>query len=210
MGSAEMLELDSLGFEIGAHECIPPQPSPMGPQELAVEVESCKKRLEDDLGKEVSMFAYPRGRHNKRVIAALRLAGYTGARTTAMLACDLTFDPYRMPTSLHVFPHTRIDYVRNLVRVWDSRRAWMCATHLRRADNWVELARNLLDSVLRTGGMWHLYGHSWEIEELGLWNGVKEVLDYVGIVPEFTTFRTAGRPDENESGRFGRMSHPAN
>jgi hypothetical protein len=129
------------------------------------------------------MFAYPRGRHNSKVIAALVQAGFTGARTTAMLARELKFDPYRMPTSVHVFPHTRVDYFRNLARVWELQRAWAYATHFHCADNWVQLAKILFDSILQTGGLWHLYGHSWEIEELGLWDGLKEVLAYVSHRP---------------------------
>ena len=111
------------------------------PQQLIVEVESSKKRLEDDLGKTVSMFAYPRGRHNRKVIASLQQAGYAGARTTAMLARELKFDPFRMPTSVHVFPHSRLEYFRNLARVWDFGRAWAYATYFRDAKNWVELAK---------------------------------------------------------------------
>jgi peptidoglycan/xylan/chitin deacetylase (PgdA/CDA1 family) len=186
MSLAEMLELNSQGFEIGAHGVSHPNLPECDEQQLIVEVESCKKRLEDDLGNGVSMFAYPRGRHNKKVIAAVKKAGYAGARTTAMLGSQLIFDPFRMPTSVHVYPHTRLEYVRNLARAWELGRAWMCATHLRCASNWVELAKLLFDSVLRSGGIWHLYGHSWEIEELRLWGGLQEVLDYVAKRPGVT------------------------
>jgi peptidoglycan/xylan/chitin deacetylase (PgdA/CDA1 family) len=179
MTSAEMLELDSLGFEVGAHGVSSPNLPACDPQQLLVEVEGGKKRLEDDLGKRVSMFAYPRGRHNGKVIAALKQAGFAGARTTAMLARARAFDPFRMPTTVHAFPHTRFAYFRNLRRAWTVSRAWTYATHLRSADNWVELAKILFDSVVQDGGLWHLYGHSWEIEELRLWDGLKEVLDYV-------------------------------
>ena len=183
MSLAELLELDSQGFEIGAHGVSHPNLPACGDDELVVEVEGSKQRLEDDLGKKISMFAYPRGRHNGKVITSLIQAGYTGARTTAMLARGLDFDPYRMPTSVHVFPHTRFEYLRNLARVWDVRRTWAYATHFRCAENWVDLAKILFDSVLRNGGLWHLYGHSWEIEELGLWGELKEVLDYVCCRP---------------------------
>ena len=179
MNAAEMLELDGQGFEIGAHGVSHPNLPECSPQQLIVEVEGSKKRLEDDLGKTVSMFAYPRGRHNRKVIASLQHAGYAGARTTAMLARELKFDPFRMPTSVHVFPHSRLEYFRNLARVWDFRRAWAYATHFRDAKNWVELAKILFDSIQCSGGIWHLYGHSWEIEELRLWDGLTEVLDYV-------------------------------
>ena len=184
MNLCQMLALSSQRFEIGAHSVTHANLSHCNDLQLMVEVESCKKRLEDDLGKEVSMFAYPGGRHNHRVIASLKQAGYSGARTTAMMGRHLSFDPFRMPTSLHVFPHTRFEYFRNLARAWDLRRAWVYATHLRCARDWVELAKLLFDSVLRDGGIWHLYGHSWEIEEMGLWNKLQDVLDYVAQRPD--------------------------
>ena len=45
--------------------------------------------------------------------------------------------------------------------------------------NWVELGKRLFDSVLQNGGIWHLWGHSWEIDEMGLWEDLEEILDYV-------------------------------
>ena len=183
MGREEMRLLDRQGFEIGAHGVSHPNLAQCEPQRLASEVEVSKKRLEDDLGKEVVMFAYPRGRYNNHVIAAVKQAGFAGARTTAMLACELTFDPFRMPTSLHAFPHLRRDYMRNLARVLGWRRTWVYVTHLRCASNWTILAKFLFDSVLRDGGIWHIYGHSWEIEESNLWADLREVLDYISNRP---------------------------
>lgn len=183
MDHADVLSLDSQGFEIGAHGVSHPNLPRCGKEQLAVEVESCKKRLEDDLGKEVPMFAYPRGRHSSHVITSVKQAGFRGARTTAMLARDLTFDAFRMPTSVHVFPHSKVDYFRNLARARDCGRAWDYLTRLRRASNWVELAMLLFDTVLSKGGVWHLYGHSWEIKELRLWGGLKVMLDHVANRP---------------------------
>lgn len=186
MSIREILELESQGFEIGSHGVSHPNLSQCDKKQLLVEVEGSKKQLEDDVGKSISMFAYPRGRHNGAVIAAVKQAGYEGARTTAMLGRTLTFDPFRMPTSVQVYPHTRDDYFRNLARGWDFRRGWVYATHFGCAKNWVQLAKVLFESVRRSGGLWHLYGHSWEIDELGLWDDLKEVLDYVAYRPEVT------------------------
>jgi peptidoglycan/xylan/chitin deacetylase (PgdA/CDA1 family) len=183
-GLAEMLEVDSRGFEVGAHGVSHPHLTQCDKQQLTLEVDTCKKRLEDDLGKSISMFAYPGGQHNRQVIATLKQAGYVGARTTALLGRGLRFDPFRMPTSAHVFPHTRFDYLRNLAGAADLNRAWVYATEFRHAINWVGLAKSLFDSVLRDGGLWHLWGRSWEIEELRLWAGLREVLDYVAKRPE--------------------------
>ncbi len=180
---ADLHMLDGQRFEIGAFGVAHQDLCACDPKQLTLEVERCKARLEDDLGKQVYMFAYPRGRTNRRVIASLKSAGYKGARTTALLARGFSFDPFRIPISAHVFPYSRAEYVRTLGRTLDIRRAWVYAARYRRAANWVEFAKVIFDSVLRKGGIWHLYGRSQEIEELRLWDGLREVLDYVANRP---------------------------
>ncbi len=183
MDRADMLSLDAQGFEIGAHGVSHKNLARCSSRQLLIEVEGCKKRLEDEMGKEIRMFAYPGGRYNRRVIASLKRAGFTGARTTEMLARDVNFAPFSMPTSVHVYPHSRVDYIRNLLRARDLGRGRDYLTRFWGAENWVSLAKMYFDSVLNSGGLWHLYGHSWEIEELQLWDGLKEVLDYVSNRP---------------------------
>ena len=129
------------------------------------------------------MFAYPNGRHNSNVIASVRGAGFVGARTTAMLARELIFDPFRTPTSVQAFPHSRLDYLKNFLTSGDFRRNWNHLTRLPRACHWVHLAMHLFDSVASSGGVWHLYGHSWEINDFKLWEELRVVLDYVSNRP---------------------------
>lgn len=179
MNQAELRAVAAQGFEIGAHGVSHPNLTDCEPRELAQEVESSKKFLEDCLGAEVRAFAYPRGRYNASVISSLKRAGYVGARTTRMLAHQLTFDPFRMPTSAQVFPHSQLDYLRNIARSFYLEGSWEHSTLLRLRRTWTDLAKGLFDAVMQTGGIWHLYGHSWEIEAQGLWNSLKTVLDYV-------------------------------
>ncbi len=179
LGRGELRSLDSKGFEIGAHgfsHLILPQCR----KEVVVrEVEASKQYLEDILGSQVRMFAYPRGRYSSMAIRSVKHAGYAGARTTEMLAQGLYYDPYKMPTTIHVFPHSKMDYIRNMARAVDVGRAWRYVTQLWQVEDWVGLARILFDSILEDGGIFHLYGHSWEINELSLWDDLKEILDYV-------------------------------
>lgn len=179
IGRSDLRTLAGMGFEIGAHglsHLVLPQCTK---KVLTREVETCKQRLEDMLGSEVRMFAYPRGRYSSMAIRAVKQAGYAGARTTQMLAQGLSFDPYRMPTTVHVFPHSKSDYVRNTARAANFGAGWKYLTQLRQVDRWVELAKILFDSISQEGGIFHLYGHSWEIGELDLWDELREVLDYV-------------------------------
>jgi peptidoglycan/xylan/chitin deacetylase (PgdA/CDA1 family) len=179
LGKNDLRSLSDQGFEIGGHgfsHRILPQCSK---RVVIQEVEVCKHSLEDILGGEVRMFAYPRGRHSSVAVRSVKQAGYVGARTTEMFSLGLHFDPYRMPTTMHVFPHTKSEYMRNMARAVDVGRAWRYLTQLWQVESWVELAKILFDSILMGSGVFHLYGHSWEIEKLGLWDDLEEVLNYV-------------------------------
>jgi peptidoglycan/xylan/chitin deacetylase (PgdA/CDA1 family) len=167
------------GFEIGAHGVSHQYLPQLSETVLAQDVRTCKEILENAVGKKVDMFCYPRGRYNRRVIRALKEAGYQGGRTVRMLATKLDFPPFEMPTSLQVYPHSTAEYLKNLVRVRDLPGLYDYVVELRRARGWLQLGKRLFDLVLLQGGIWHLYGHSWEIEELGLWKDLGAMLDYV-------------------------------
>jgi peptidoglycan/xylan/chitin deacetylase (PgdA/CDA1 family) len=136
-------------------------------------------RLEDALCAPVQMFCYPKGRFNRCVIRHVKQAGYKGARTTRMVRQGLDFDPFQMPTSLLAHPNIRMLYAKNLAKSWNIRGLFDYVTQFMSLDSWTAIGKILFDRVLREGGVWHLYGHSWEIEKNGLWDELKEILDYV-------------------------------
>jgi peptidoglycan/xylan/chitin deacetylase (PgdA/CDA1 family) len=176
---AELRELSSEGFEIGAHGYSHKQLWKLAAKELAEEINPCKPTLENILGTEVRMFCYPRGRYDSNVMRALRQAGYSGARTVRMLATSPDFDPFEMPTTVQAVTHRSFSYVKNVARARKMEGLQGFFSHMTSLNNWIELGKKLFDSVLQDGGIWHLYGHSWEIEKLGLWNQLEEMLDYV-------------------------------
>jgi peptidoglycan/xylan/chitin deacetylase (PgdA/CDA1 family) len=177
--AADLSSLALEGFEIGAHGFAHEDLTSLSSEEVARVVALCKQTLEGILGTEVSMFCYPRGRFNRNVAHRLRLAGYSGARTVRMLATGFDFQPFEMPTSLQVYPHSRTTYVRNTARAGRVARLYDYLTQLSQGDGWVELGKKLFDRVVREGGVWHLFGHSWEIDQLGLWGDLGKMLDYV-------------------------------
>ena len=171
--------LVSQGFEVGAHTMTHAILSDLHGQRLRVEVSECKQVLEQVLGQEVQMFCYPRGRYNQEVLEMVRRAGYRGARTTRMLCQQISFGAFEMPATLQVYPHDSLAYYKNLGKRRDLPGLYRYVFELSRLRNWVELGKKLFDQALQEGGFWHLYGHSWEIEELGLWEQLQEMVDYV-------------------------------
>ncbi len=183
-------------FEIGAHTGSHVNLTKLRPDELWSEVREAKMELEALLGHRVTAFCYPGGKFSRRARAAVARAGFTAARTTMALRWDWGIDPLLLPTSLQVYPHTRLTHARHAVKEGN----WQGGANFVRLGagrDWVGLALRLLELAVTTGGWWHLWGHSWEIEELGAWRQLDDVLaeagscgarkvtntEFVGLIP---------------------------
>lgn len=171
------------GFEIGAHTMSHRMLPQLSEAELLAEVRGSKEELENRFGQPIRTFCYPRGRYDAKVIECVRRCGFQGARTTRMLATSPNFERFEMPTSLQAYPHRPIHYLKNL----GKRRDWLGLGRYARnyfsCHNWVTAGKKLFDEVLHKGGIWHLYGHSWELDELRLWDQLQELFDYVAKRP---------------------------
>jgi|SRR5271163_1218960 len=177
---SQLRGLTSEGFEIGAHGLSHKPLWRLPPSELAQEVGPCKPIIEDIIGREVRMFCYPCGRYDASVVRALQDAGYWGARTVRLLATRPAFDSFEMPTTLQIYPHPSFTYLKNVATARRLESFQACVVQMLRIGSWLELGKSLFDAVLKNGGIWHLYGHSWEVERLDLWDDLCELLDYVG------------------------------
>ena len=177
--NADMRSMSAAGLEIGAHGIDHEIMSELSADETLQVATKCKSVLEDRLGTDVSMFCYPRGRYNGQTIRCLQKAGYRGARTTRMVSTRPGFKAFEMPTSSQAYPHTPVRYLRNMARGRNLSAIYDYFINLRSESDWVQLGKKLFDRVLQQGGIWHIYGHSWEIDELGLWNGLRHLFDYV-------------------------------
>lgn len=177
--SRDLRELTEQGFEVGGHSVSHQSLPGLTPDQLCHEVGTCKQNLEQVIGQRVIMFCYPNGHYNRQVIQALQNSGYAGARTVRMLSTNANFRPFEMPTSMQAYPHSSATYVRNLAKARNAPGLLNYMKAFRRNESWVELGKRLFRQVLEQGGIWHLYGHSWEIEELNLWSDLREMLEYI-------------------------------
>jgi peptidoglycan/xylan/chitin deacetylase (PgdA/CDA1 family) len=176
---SDLRSLSGNGFEIGAHTISHRILTELGAADLENEIRDCKPVLEQILGREVVMFCYPRGRFNAQVVREVQNAGYGGARTTRMLCSDSVFSPFHMPTTVQAYPHKRSNYLRNLARLGGVSAIAQSMGDVIWFEDWIHLGRKIFDDVFRDGGIWHLYGHPWELEKLNLWGQLNEMLDYV-------------------------------
>jgi hypothetical protein len=164
-------------MEVGAHTVshvdLTTATDPLG------ELVNGKRYLEDVLGEEITAFAYPLGRFDSRVSRLAQKAGYRLARTTVAFSTQRTFNPYQMPISFQFVPQTRAIHTRHALRernlkgllTWSAR--WRCETALDR------LAQLAIEDARHLAGIFHIWGHSQEIDSYRLWAELKALLQKI-------------------------------
>lgn len=82
------------GVEIGAHSVTHPRLDELGSTEIELELTQSRRELEGVIGAPVTTFAYPHGNYDKRVLAAVRGAGYAAAAAVKNALSHPGDDPY--------------------------------------------------------------------------------------------------------------------
>jgi peptidoglycan/xylan/chitin deacetylase (PgdA/CDA1 family) len=168
MGAAQTAEL-SRQFEIGGHTQSHVDLTALAPQLAAEQIRSNKARLEDLLGREVGGFAYVRGRHNRVVRDLVDKAGFRYARTVKNLMSSPGRDRLQVPTTTKFFAHSTSTYIRNYLSGGPNlQRGRMLPAVLAQGDLALRVSR-AAEACAAFGGFFHLWGHSWELDEHGLW-----------------------------------------
>lgn len=164
-------EIAQLGrqFEIGGHTRDHVTLTDLAPHLAADQILANKRWLEDLLSQEVCGFAYVRGQHNGYVRNLVDKAGYRYARTGKTLMSAPGSDRLRIPTTIQFFTHPSSVRIRNFVR-WGPtlQRAAVLAALLSGGRLSTRCSR-AAEACLRLGGYFHLWGHSWELDEHDLW-----------------------------------------
>jgi peptidoglycan/xylan/chitin deacetylase (PgdA/CDA1 family) len=174
----QLLDLCSMGMEIGSHGLT--HSVLTRSDNVRAEMVESKDKLEQMLGRLVTSFCYPFGKFNYRIALIARESGYRLARTTQSFSIDRIPACFRMPVTLQFAPQSRIMHLRHAVRglnthgivTWGAR--WHFEKDLRR------LSRRAFDDACRSNGTFHVWGHSWEIDEFGLWSTLADFCREIG------------------------------
>ena len=92
----EVAKLDAVGVEIGAHTHLHPQLDTLHPSGAAWELTHSKDILEQALGHEIPLTAYPHGYSSRPVRDLARALGYRAAFAVRDALSPDTDDPYRI------------------------------------------------------------------------------------------------------------------
>lgn len=145
--------------EIGAHTMSHPHLITVDVSEASKEIIASKAYLEKLVGKEVKTFCYPYGEFNAHIKNLVKEAGFFGARIVEDKVINFPKDFFEFGTTLQVYPLSFWPKIRFL--------------------KWSRAAKNLFERALKKGDVYHLWGHSWEIEKYGLWLELEDVLKYI-------------------------------
>lgn len=174
--------------EIGAHSMTHPRLSNVPLEQAKKEIMESKHWIETCTGKACTMFCYPKGDFNDNIAKAVKEAGYKGARTVEQLDFTIGTDPYRMPTTLHIYP---FPWRRKFTRWWHFfdpavrlRMQWKqlreIGVPLTAMRSWSNLAIWLFgDAITKKKPIFHLWGHSEEVERYGMWKDLEKFLAHV-------------------------------
>jgi hypothetical protein len=193
MPAADVREI-ARGFEIGAHTLSHGVLTNAGDGEAWREISASRRWVEDVTGRPCIMFSPPSGRFARCHIAMARGAGYLGLRTAELTSLDfprLVSGLLIQPTSVQAYPHTVWACARNAIRRRAPSNLLRFVVHGRSGD-WVTLASSLLGDAARRGGVFHLWGHSWEIEQASQWQRLSDVLRLLGDQVRSLTALTNG------------------
>ncbi|HXE52742.1 MAG TPA: polysaccharide deacetylase family protein [Tepidisphaeraceae bacterium] len=186
LSESQIREL-SESFEIGAHTLDHVYLTEVDDARAAGQIRDSKSWLQDVTGRPCTMFCPPAGKYTTAHLKMIRDAGFTGIRTVELLSLDLPRQSDGLlitPTTIQVHPHGRSAYIRNAVK----RRAWSNLFRFAAcgfAPTWHQIAQAVLKR-LSSGSVFHLWGHSWELEHTAQWTRLEDILKLISDrAPDF-------------------------
>lgn len=161
--SEQEIQILSENFEIGGHTLHHPNLARV-PLDVAVDdIKAGKDILESMVRKKLQSFAYPYGVYTEQVQKAVLDSGFKVARTTKRFSITSSREYNALPTTVHVYTH--VSDVLQLPKY--------------RTLQWQKLARYFFDQVMEKGGVFHLWGHSWEVDKCNQWKNLEAVFEYI-------------------------------
>ena len=165
----------SQNFEIGGHTSSHKDLTTLNHHDAVNEVSIGKKEIEQIIGAEIKGFCYPKGKVNEFIKQIVGLSGFQFARTTELFG-SVIGDKLRLPTTVHAYNHNPVIYAMHGVK----RKLFFNLLKNRKLSlKWDELALVSLDYCLKNNEVFHLWGHSWEIDKNNDWDRLEYVLSAI-------------------------------
>jgi len=190
MSPAEIRSLASQ-FEIGGHTLTHCDLNRLSLTASQSEITGCRSEIEQITGRPCRSFCFPMGRFRRVHLAQVRRAGFSIARTveTMSLGWPRSVDGLLLlPTSVQAYATSWAARLRNGVKRLRADNL-LRAVLFHRSD-WEATAELLLEQIEHQGGVFHLWGHSWEIEESQDWDRLELLMSKLGQMRDRANYAT--------------------
>ena len=162
----------SRDFEIGCHTMTHQWLTKIREDQAYREILDSKLFLESIIKKEIKSFCYPYGNYNDKIINLVKKEGFIVGRTSKRHSFNYPQDPLILETTLHTYNH-----ILDLFRILKFSKFSLLEFY--KNLDWENLAKRMFDYILERGGVYHLWGHSKEIDARNQWSKLENVLIYV-------------------------------
>lgn len=200
LSSGQIRELSAV-VEIGGHTLNHQVLTRIQNNTAQQEIFGCKSWLEDITGNPVTSFCPPTGRFNKYHIEQQRAAGFKLMRTVEMLSYSLSShkqigDFVVMPTTVQSYDHQKIAYLRNSFKRFRFNHYFLLEKLFE--PDWEVMSEAFLaylekfSALNRQPVVFHLWGHSWEIEKYALWNRLERFFSRISQLDNIVTCDNKG------------------
>lgn len=169
LGKNDLKTLDKV-HEIGAHTLNHTVLTKIPLAEADKEIRGSKTYLEDLLGHRLTMFAYPKGCYNQYLKKLVADCGFIAARA-------VIYQGFALPRDLFAWGVTAL--TSNMSPLFNLRTCLNSRISVKSLLDWELRARLLFDLALNKGGIFHLFGHSHEIEEELAWGKLERLLKHI-------------------------------
>ncbi len=158
------------GHEVGSHTLSHVVLTHVSLEEARRQIDGSKRYLEELLGHHKYVLCYPKGCYNDDIKEMVKDCGFIAARTCQHGGFNLPEDPYEWQITLHASNGSP----QMTFNIWRINHL-----SLKSLIDWETRAKELFDLALRMGGVYHLWGHSWEFERNHTWDKLERVLSYI-------------------------------
>lgn len=166
----------SESFEIGGHTVNHCDLLSVPDEVADYEIKDCKQQLEQISGRPCVAFCFPKGHFRRRHVRAVAEAGFRTARTVELMSLARPMSQngvFVLPTTMIAAASDLQTFARNSLKRFKLNNL---LRYLRCRDaDWVATTAAVLREFLAQGGVFHLWGHSWEIGARNEWENLDRV-----------------------------------
>jgi hypothetical protein len=177
MGQSMLQEISTFQ-EIGGHTVSHVRLNSQSDRDAEYEITQCKIILEDIIGRPITAFCFPGGKFTNRDVLLIKKAGYLFGRTAKLLANSKPqFN--LLNTSIQIYNHSSATLLYHCMKNLNALPIQKNSFFFPFNKNFLKLAEyNILQNI-DSDCVFHIWGHSWEIDRYNLWKQLEDLFKLI-------------------------------